>query len=66
MRPNLWLPLLVIAWGVVTTLTGLVQSFAGLVVVRMALGLCEGGLLPGMVCTHFAPFRTLARDHDAP
>jgi len=49
MKPNVWLPLLVIVWGIVTTMTGLVQSFGSLVVVRMVLGLCEGGLLPGMV-----------------
>lgn len=49
MRPNIWLPLIVSCWGTVTTLTGLVQSFGGLVGVRAVLGLCEGGLLPGMV-----------------
>jgi hypothetical protein len=49
MKPNIWLPLLVVFWGIVTTMTGLVQSFGGLVAVRMVLGLCEGGLLPGLV-----------------
>ncbi|KDQ28992.1 hypothetical protein PLEOSDRAFT_1103027 [Pleurotus ostreatus PC15] len=46
---NRWIPLLVCLWGVVTTLTGLVQNFGGLVAIRMCLGLCEGGLLPGMI-----------------
>ncbi|TFY72976.1 hypothetical protein EVG20_g18 [Dentipellis fragilis] len=39
MRPNRWLPLLVFLWGVVTTLSGLVQSFGGLVAVRVFLGM---------------------------
>lgn len=30
-------------------MTGLIKSFGGLVSVRMVLGLCEGGLLPGIV-----------------
>lgn len=49
MRANRWLPFLICTWGMVTTLSGLVQNFAGLTAVRMILGMCEGGLLPGMV-----------------
>ncbi|KAI0092717.1 MFS general substrate transporter [Irpex rosettiformis] len=49
MRPNRWLPFLVAVWGMVTTLSGLVNNFAGLVAIRFFLGLCEGGLLPGIV-----------------
>ncbi|KZT39648.1 MFS general substrate transporter [Sistotremastrum suecicum HHB10207 ss-3] len=48
-RPNRWLPFIVVVWGIVTTLTGLVQNFGGLIAVRLALGLCEGGMLPGMI-----------------
>ncbi|TFK55686.1 MFS general substrate transporter [Heliocybe sulcata] len=47
--PTRWLPFLVCAFGIVTTLSGLVQNFAGLTAIRVMLGLCEGGLLPGMV-----------------
>lgn len=43
-----WLPFLVFCWGIITICLGFVQNFAGLVVVRMLLGLFEGGLLPGM------------------
>jgi len=46
---NRWLPAIVAAWGTVTTLSGLMQSFGGLIAVRIFLGMCEGGLLPGMV-----------------
>lgn len=49
MQANRWLPLLICTWGTVTTLSGLVQNFGGLTAVRMVLGMCEGGLLPGMV-----------------
>lgn len=47
--PTRWLPFLVCAFGTVTTLSGLVQNFAGLTAIRVVLGMCEGGLLPGMV-----------------
>ncbi|KZV72119.1 MFS general substrate transporter [Peniophora sp. CONT] len=49
-RANRWLALLVFVWGVVTTLMGLVDSFGSLTAVRVVLGFCEGGLLPGMAC----------------
>lgn len=46
---NRWIPLIVFCWGIITTMTGLIQNFGDLVAVRMVLGLCEGGLLPGIV-----------------
>ncbi|KAK7470670.1 hypothetical protein VKT23_002092 [Stygiomarasmius scandens] len=49
MGANRWLPLIVCAWGVVTTLTCLIHNFSGLVTIRIFLGFCEGGLLPGMI-----------------
>ncbi|KAF5370102.1 hypothetical protein D9758_001066 [Tetrapyrgos nigripes] len=49
MGANRWLPLIVCAWGGVTTLTCLVQNYSGLIAIRIFLGACEGGLLPGMV-----------------
>ena len=36
------------AWGVTMTLMGLVTSYAGLLACRMALGIAEGGLFPGV------------------
>ena len=44
-----WLPFLVASWGVVTVLTSLAQNYGGLIAIRLAIGLCEGGILPGMV-----------------
>lgn len=43
-----WLPFIVFCWGVITIFLGLTKNFAGLCVVRLLLGLFEGGLLPGM------------------
>ncbi|OCH90976.1 MFS general substrate transporter [Obba rivulosa] len=49
MKPSRWLPAWVAIWGIVTTLSGLVQNFSGLVAIRFFLGFCEGGLLPGIM-----------------
>jgi len=49
MGANRWLPIIVFLWGTVTTLTGLVHNFGGVLGIRLVLGACEGGLLPGMI-----------------
>lgn len=46
--PSLWLCIIMLAWGVCMTLMGVVKNFGGLLVVRCALGLAEGGLFPGV------------------
>ena len=46
--PRFWLPTLTLVWGVVCTLMGLTQSFAGLLVVRFFLGATESGIFPGI------------------
>ena len=38
-----------LAWGIVTTLEGIVQNFHGLLVTRMFLGVTEAGLFPGII-----------------
>ncbi|TFK75926.1 MFS general substrate transporter [Pluteus cervinus] len=48
-KPNRWIPLLVCVWGMVTIMTCFVHSYSGLIAIRFFLGLCEGGLLPGIV-----------------
>lgn len=47
-RPSIWIPSIMVAWGVICCLMGLVKSYAGLLVVRAALGIAEGGLFPGI------------------
>lgn len=46
-RPSLWIPSIMVAWGICTTLMGLVHNFGGLLAARAALGVAEGGLFPG-------------------
>ncbi|OJK04670.1 hypothetical protein ASPACDRAFT_1877896 [Aspergillus aculeatus ATCC 16872] len=47
--PRTWLPTLTLVWGVVATLCGVVQNYAGFLVSRLALGIAESGLFPGVV-----------------
>ncbi|RPA85958.1 MFS general substrate transporter [Ascobolus immersus RN42] len=47
-RPSLWITIIMLAWGVVMTLMGLVTNYTGLLIARMALGVAEGGLFPGV------------------
>ncbi|CAF4391315.1 unnamed protein product, partial [Adineta steineri] len=49
LRPSRWLPMIMIAWGIVMTLMGLVHSYGGLLACRLALGAAESGLFPGAV-----------------
>ncbi|KAL9024624.1 MAG: hypothetical protein Q9196_006384, partial [Gyalolechia fulgens] len=46
---NHYLPGLLISWGVVGMCTGFVNDYRGLLACRFFLGLCEGGLLGGMI-----------------
>ena len=40
-RPSLYIGVLIFLWGIVMTLSGVVQSFGGLVATRFFLGLFE-------------------------
>ncbi|KAF8604714.1 MFS general substrate transporter [Ceratobasidium sp. AG-I] len=55
--PHRLLPGIVFAWGIVTALQGLVHNYSGLIATRFFLGLCEGGLLPGIVLYMSAFYR---------
>ena len=46
--PSRWISFITTAWGIVATLTGITQSFGGLVACRIILGALEGGLFPGL------------------
>ncbi|KAI8953084.1 major facilitator superfamily domain-containing protein [Xylaria longipes] len=46
--PRVWLPTLTIVWGIVATLTGIVQNEAGFLAARFFLGVAESGLFPGV------------------
>jgi len=47
-RPSMWLPIIMLAWGVCITLMGIVQNYAGLFATRVFLGITEAGLFPGV------------------
>jgi len=47
LRPSRWIPLIMVAWGIVMTLMGLVNSYGGLLACRLVLGAAESGLFPG-------------------
>ena len=40
-RPSTYIGILVVSWGIIMTFTGLVKNFAGLMVVRVLLGVAE-------------------------
>ena len=48
LRPSRWIAFITTAWGIIATLTGVVQNYGGLIACRLFLGLVEGGLFPGM------------------
>ncbi|AOW07824.1 major facilitator superfamily domain-containing protein [Yarrowia lipolytica] len=47
-RPSIWLPSIMVAWGLVMTLMGIVQNYGGLLATRVLLGVFEAGLFPGV------------------
>lgn len=47
LRPSRWIPMIMIAWGTVMTLMGLVNSYGSLLACRLLLGAAESGLFPG-------------------
>lgn len=46
-RPSLYISLAMLAWGLVSTLSGNTQNFTGMVLVRFFLGFVEAAFLPG-------------------
>lgn len=46
---HIWIPFLVSAFAIITTLTSVVQNRGGLYAARFVLGLVEGGVSPGLI-----------------
>ncbi|KAK7738294.1 hypothetical protein SLS63_002629 [Diaporthe eres] len=64
LRPSRWLPIIMVAWGTVMTLMGIVRNYQGLLAARLFLGVTEAGLYPGVAyyltmwyCRHEIQFR---------
>ncbi|KAI0187434.1 major facilitator superfamily domain-containing protein [Xylaria flabelliformis] len=51
LRPSRWLPIIMVAWGTIVTLMGIVRNFQGLLSTRFFLGVAEAGLYPG--CAYY-------------
>ncbi|KAF2740475.1 MFS general substrate transporter [Polyplosphaeria fusca] len=47
-RPSIWIPSIMVIWGTMCCAMGMMHSYAGLLAIRAALGLAEGGLFPGI------------------
>lgn len=47
-RPSIWIPSIMVAWGTMTIMLGIVKNFPSLLAFRSLLGLAEGGLFPGV------------------
>jgi MFS family permease len=60
---RVWISRILLSWGVIATLTGLVQSVHQLYAARFLLGLAEAGYYPGIVLylTYWIPQREQAR-----
>ncbi|KGO37065.1 Major facilitator superfamily domain, general substrate transporter [Penicillium expansum] len=48
LRPSIFIPLIMMAWGICMTCMGFVKNYHGLMAVRWFLGLSEAGLFPGV------------------
>jgi len=57
-RPSWYIGFLVVAWGIVMTFTGVVQSFGGLCATRFLLGVFEAGFFPGALSSAQLPCTT--------
>ncbi|KAI1912113.1 hypothetical protein LOZ53_004503 [Ophidiomyces ophidiicola] len=51
LKPSIYLPSIMLAWGTVMTLMGIVQNYHGLLISRIFLGITEAGLYPG--CAYY-------------
>ncbi len=47
MTPRVYFTLIILSWGIIMTLMGLVENYSGLLAARWFLGLAEAGLFPG-------------------
>ncbi|KAJ5092520.1 hypothetical protein NUU61_007390 [Penicillium alfredii] len=49
LKPSRYIAVISVLWGVIATLTGIVQNYGGLVACRVLLGVMEAGLFPGFI-----------------
>ncbi|EXJ70637.1 uncharacterized protein A1O5_06708 [Cladophialophora psammophila CBS 110553] len=64
-RPSYYIGILVTCWGTIVTLSGIVQSFAGLCITRFLIGIFEAGFFPGavwLISQWYPPNKTQSRN----
>jgi MFS family permease len=49
LRPSRYIASISVIWGIIATLTGVCQSYGGLIACRILLGVVEAGLFPGFM-----------------
>ncbi|RAL11045.1 putative MFS transporter [Aspergillus homomorphus CBS 101889] len=49
LKPSRYIASISIIWGIIATLTGITQSYGGLIACRVLLGVVEAGLFPGLM-----------------
>ncbi|KAL4962495.1 allantoate permease family MFS transporter [Aspergillus stella-maris] len=62
LTPSRYIAAISVIWGIIATLTGIVQDYGGLIACRVLLGVVEAGLFPGLMTylTMFYSKRELA------
>ncbi|WWD00945.1 hypothetical protein V866_007883 [Kwoniella sp. B9012] len=56
--PSKWIARIMVTWGIVTICTAAISNYAGLMVCRVFLGICEAGFFPGVMmylCFWYTP-----------
>ncbi|KIM68309.1 hypothetical protein SCLCIDRAFT_1017899 [Scleroderma citrinum Foug A] len=48
LQPSIWFSAIMVGWGIMMTIQGLVQNFGGLMAMRWLLGVMEAGFFPGV------------------
>ncbi|KZO90354.1 MFS general substrate transporter [Calocera viscosa TUFC12733] len=48
-KPSLYIPIMVILWGLVSLLTGVTKNFTGIALCRVAIGIPEAAFYPGTI-----------------
>ena len=51
MKPSDWISIMMVSWGLVMTLQGIVKSYGGLIATRLMLGVAEAGFFPAAAYT---------------
>lgn len=51
LSPSTWISIMMVAWGLVMTLQGIVKSYEGLIATRLMLGVAEAGFFPAAAYT---------------